>query len=107
MGWVWLLTAIVLEIAGTTCMKLSQGFTQLWPSVGVGVFYLLCFGALTLAIEHIDLSLAYAIWAGVGTAAIALIGIAVFGEAITALKLLSIALIVAGVVGLNLAGSGH
>jgi small multidrug resistance pump len=104
MCWVYLLAAILLEICGTTCMKLSLGFTRFWPSVLLFVFYSLSFAAVTLAIRHIEVSVAYAIWSGVGTALIATIGILWFKEAVSALKLVSLVLIVVGIVGLRLSG---
>jgi small multidrug resistance pump len=106
-SWSLLLLAILFEVSGTTCMKLSDGFSKLWPSVGVAVFYLLSLAALTLVLKKIDVSVAYAIWAGLGTALIACIGIFYFKEPATALKMVSLALIIAGVVGLNLSGGAH
>ena len=107
MSWTYLLLAIILEVSGTTCMKLSQGFTQVWPSILMFVFYVLCFSFLTLALKKIDVSVAYAVWSGVGTALIATIGILWFREPATVIKILSIGLIVAGVIGLNLGGNAH
>ena len=104
MSWIYLLAAILLEICGTTCMKLSLGFTRFWPSVLLFVFYSLSFAAVTLAIKQIDVSVAYAIWSGVGTALIAMIGILWFKEAASTLKLVSLVLIVIGIVGLRLSG---
>ena len=101
--WLWLIAAIGFEVAGTTAMKLSEGFNKLAPSIAMGIFYLLSLGALTLALKRIDVSVAYAVWSGVGTAMIALIGVVLFGESMTLLKLLSILAIIAGVVGLHLA----
>ncbi|MFQ5965326.1 MAG: DMT family transporter [Candidatus Scalinduaceae bacterium] len=106
-SWLYLAGAIVLEIAGTTSMKLSEGFTRLVPSILIFVFYVLSFLALTMALKKIDVSIAYAIWAGVGTALIAIIGVAYFKEPITLIKFVSVGLIVIGVVGLNLNGIGH
>ena len=103
MGWIWLAVTIAFEVAGAMCMKLSQGFTLLVPSVGVFVCYGLSLAALTLVLKTIELSVAYAIWSGVGTAATAALGIWVFGESLTALKVLSVGLIIAGVIGLRVA----
>jgi small multidrug resistance pump len=100
--WFFLIGAIALEVAGTTSMKLSEGFTKLVPSVLLFVFYVASFVALTLALKKIEVSVAYAVWAGVGTALIAAIGILYFREAVTALKLVSLGFIIVGVVGLNL-----
>ncbi|MGA9141191.1 MAG: multidrug efflux SMR transporter [Methanocella sp.] len=105
--WAFLLGAILFEVAGTTCMKLSDGFSKLLPTAGVIVFYLLSLSMLTLTLKKIDVSVAYAIWSGVGTALIACIGILYFKEPATAIKLASISLIIAGVVGLNLGGGAH
>jgi len=102
MSWVYLICAITMEVIGTTNMKLSQGFTKTLPSVLMFVFYGFSFAFLTLALKKIDLSLTYAIWSGVGTALIAAIGVLYFKEPVTAIKLVSIGLIVIGVVGLAL-----
>ena len=103
MAWVHLVIAILLEVSGTTSMKLSRGFSEFWPSVAVFGFYSLSIVFLTLAINRIDISIAYAIWSALGTAVVATIGIVWFGEAVTASKLFFLAVIVAGVVGLKLA----
>ena len=104
MSVLYLAAAIVLEICGTTLLKLSQGFTRI-GSVGALVFcYAASFVLLSLALRVIDLSIAYALWSGVGTAIVAAIGIVWFGEPAGAWKLLSLTLIVLGVVGLHLSG---
>jgi small multidrug resistance pump len=107
MTWLYLVLAILLEVSGTTCMKLSEGFTKMVPSILLAVFYTLSLGMLTLALKKIDVSVAYAIWSGVGTALIATIGVLWFKEPATALKLISLGLIIIGVVGLNLSGGAH
>ena len=101
-SWLYLLLAIIFEVAGTTAMKLSDGFSKLAPSVAMGVFYIASLFALTLALKRIDVSVAYAIWAGVGTSLIAIIGIVYFKEEISFLKIISLAFIIFGVVGLHL-----
>jgi len=105
--WFILAGANVLEVAGTTSMKLSEGFTKLVPSVLLFVFYVASFAALTFALKKIEVSVAYAVWSGVGTALIAAIGILYFREGATVLKVISILLIIVGVVGLNLSGAKH
>ena len=82
--WFYLAGAIVLEAAGTTSMKLSHGFTKLVPSILIFLFYAASFVALTFALKGIDVSLAYAIWSGIGTVIIATIGILYFQEPATA-----------------------
>ncbi len=103
--WFLLTAAIVLEVAGTTFMKLSEGFTRLVPSVLLFVFYAASFVALTFSLKKIDVGIAYAVWAGVGTALIALVGVVYFHEPVTVMKFASICLIVVGVAGLHLGGT--
>ena len=102
----YLAVAIAFEICGTTALKLSAGLSRWAPTAVVAVAYPLSFAALAFALRGIDLSIAYAVWSGVGTAVVAGIGIWWFGEPASAGKLLSLALIVLGVAGLNLAGRG-
>ncbi len=102
MHWLYLFAAIAFEISGTTCMKLSEGFTRLWPSVGIFVFYASSIACLTLAVKVIDISIAYAIWSAVGIAIIATIGVLVFHEPLTLQRGFFLAVIIAGVVGLKL-----
>jgi small multidrug resistance pump len=101
-GWIYLGFAIILEVAGTTCMKLSNGFSRLLPSLLMGVSYVLSFSALTMALKQIPVSTAYAIWSGVGTALIAIIGFALFKESITLMKIGSLLMIILGVLGLRM-----
>jgi small multidrug resistance pump len=100
--WLILGLAIGLEVAGTISMKLSDGFSKLVPSILIFVFYAASFAALTFTLKKIEISVAYAVWSGVGTALIATIGILYFKEAATTLKFVSLFLIVAGVVGLKI-----
>jgi small multidrug resistance pump len=97
--------AIAAEVAATLSLRASDGFTKLAPSIVVVVGYGVSFALLAVVLKHIEVGTTYAIWAGAGTAAIAVIGIVALGEPATALKLASIALIVAGVVGLNVSGA--
>ncbi|PCJ88296.1 MAG: hypothetical protein COA54_03255 [Thiotrichaceae bacterium] len=104
-SWLILIAAIILEVAGTTAMKLSDGFTRPLPSVLLVVFYFFSLAALTLALKRIDVSVAYAIWAGVGTVLVAIVGVMWFREPVSLLKVASILLIAAGVVGLHLSST--
>ena len=97
--------AILAEVAGTVALKYTDGFTNLGPSALVVAGYGLSFWMLALVLRDLPIGLTYAVWAAVGTALIAAIGIVAFGEPATTLKLLSLALIIAGTIGLNLAGS--
>ncbi|GAA6142334.1 multidrug efflux SMR transporter [Hydrogenophaga sp. 5NK40-0174] len=99
----WLLgLAIVAECAGTTSMRLSDGFSRLTPSVLIFVFYAVAFALNTMIIRTLGLSITYAVWSGAGTVITAAIGFLYFKEPVTAVKMVSIGLIVAGVVGLHL-----
>ena len=100
MSWLTLSLAILLEICGTTCMKLSQGFTRLLPSILIFVFYALSFVSFTFALKRIDLGFAYAVWAGIGVLLIGAIGVFYFKEPISAMKIASMVLIAVGVAGL-------
>ena len=94
MSWLFLTLAIVLEVCGTTCMKLSEGLSRLIPSILIFVFYGFSFAAFTLALRRMDLSFAYAVWAGLGVLLIGTIGILYFKEPISALKIISMLFIV-------------
>ena len=102
MTWLILAVTILFEVAGSTMMKLANGFTAFWPSVAIFVCYGISLAGLTFVLKHIDLSIAYAIWCGVGVALIALIGMIYFKEPATVQRILSIILIIIGVVGLQL-----
>jgi small multidrug resistance pump len=104
MEWLFLALAIVFENSGTVFMKLSNGLTRLVPSILIWVCYIPSFLMLSLALRKIDVSIAYAIWSGVGTATIAIIGILFFQEPLNWVKVVSLGLIIMGVIGLNLSG---
>lgn len=106
-SWLLLIAAIVAEVGGTTCLKLSEGFSRLIPSLGVFVLYPLSFVFLATVLKTIDVSVAYAIWSGLGTAFVAVIGILIFGEPLSAARLVSLGFIIVGIVGLQLSGGVH
>jgi len=103
MCWICLFLAIFLEVAATIFMKLSNGFTRVVPTVAMFTLYGLSFLPMNVALKQMEIGAVYAIWSAVGTAAVAVLGILVFHEPASALKGLAIALIIAGVVCLNLA----
>jgi len=98
---IFLALAICCEVFGTTMLKLSSGFTVLLPSLGVIIGFLSSFIFLGLSLNGLPLSNAYAIWAGLGTAFTAAVGVIVFHEEVAFLKVLALFLIIAGVVILN------
>lgn len=101
-SWILLGIAIILEVAGTISMKLSEGMHKPIPTIMVFIFYGLTFAIMSKVINEIEVGVTYAIWAGVGTVLVAVIGIFYFKESTDTIKLLSIGLICIGVVGLNL-----
>ncbi|MCU0264872.1 MAG: multidrug efflux SMR transporter [Actinomycetia bacterium] len=103
MHWLALLGAIAFEIIGTLSLKATDGFRRVGPTLVVLVGYGLSFWLLSVALRGIEVGVAYAIWSAVGTTVIAAFGILAWGESVTTLKVVSLGLVVAGVVGLNLA----
>lgn len=94
--------AIAFEVIATSALKLSEGFTKPMPTAVVVVGYLAAFYLLSLVVRRIDLSVVYAVWSGVGIALIAVIGLFLFQEIMTGMRLVGLSLVVAGVVMLNL-----
>ena len=103
----FLFVAIVFEVGWAIAMKISDGFTKPWPTAATILMYLLSVVFLALATKKMEIGAAYAIWAGSGVALIAIAGVVHFDEPLTALKVVSILLIVTGIIGLNLAGGAH
>ncbi|MBN1856561.1 MAG: multidrug efflux SMR transporter [Dehalococcoidia bacterium] len=102
MKWLILALGIAAEIASVTCMKLAEGFSKWIPSVLTFVFMGIGVAVMIYALKHFDLSFAYTVWAGLGILCVAVIGILFFKEPVTALKIVSIVLVVIGVTGLNI-----
>jgi len=92
---------IMFEVIALIFMKKSEGFTKLWPDIFVVFFYALALGCLILVLRMMDTSIAYAIWASVGTLIVAAIGIFWLKEPVTAIKIISMILIAIGVFGLE------
>jgi multidrug transporter EmrE-like cation transporter len=97
--------AIASEVIATVALKASDGFSRPVPVAIVIAGYAVSFWLLALVLKHLSVGTTYAIWSAAGTAAIALIGIAAYGEGVNLLKIASLAAIIAGVVGLNAAGA--
>ncbi|MDE6376986.1 MAG: multidrug efflux SMR transporter [Ligilactobacillus sp.] len=107
MSYVYLATAIIGELLGTTFLKMSDGFTKLSFSTLSLVAYGLCFFFLAKSLEDLNLSLAYAVWSGVGIILATTVSVFYFKESINLLTLLGIVLIIIGVVIVNLFGASH
>ena len=101
MPWVLLVIAGVFEIIWAIGMKYSAGWTKLWPSVGTLVAMIISFALLSMAMKHLPVGTAYAVWTGIGAAGAAILGIVLFAEPLTAARVGCILLIVAGIVGLK------
>ncbi|PWC29468.1 quaternary ammonium compound efflux SMR transporter SugE [Teichococcus aestuarii] len=104
MSWIYLALAGLLEIGWAVGLKYTHGFTRLVPTVLTVTSMAASLGLLGLALRGLPLGTAYAVWTGIGTVGTALLGIALFGEPATAARLLCIALIAGGIIGLKLAG---
>ncbi len=100
-AWGVLAVAIVFEVAGTTCLRLSEGLTRLTPSLLIFGFYAVSFALNAMVVRALGMGLTYAVWSGVGTVLTVLIGTLYFSEPATAVKLASTGLIVLGVFGLH------
>lgn len=106
MAWLFLLGAIAAEVGATTCMKLSDGISRLWPSLGMVGGYVVSFGLFAVALKRLEVGTAYAVWSGIGTAAIAVIGMLLLGESMNWVKGAGLLLIIAGVAAVNV-GAAH
>ncbi|MGH8076630.1 MAG: quaternary ammonium compound efflux SMR transporter SugE [Lysobacter sp.] len=103
MPWIILVIAGVFEIAWAIGLKYTDGFTRWWPSVGTIAAMAVSLGLLGIAMKSLPVGTAYSIWVGVGAVGTVILGIVLFDEPVNALRIGSVALIVAGLVGLKLA----
>lgn len=103
MSWIYLCLAGVLEVGWAIGLKYSNGFSRLWPSLITLVLMVASFAFLSMAMRHLPVGTAYAVWTGIGALGAALLGMILFAEPVTLLRLGSLALILAGVTGLKLA----
>ncbi len=103
MAWIILFVAGLLEIGWAVGLKYTEGFTRLWPTLGTAASLIASMGLLGVALRTLPLGTAYAVWTGIGTVGTAVLGIILFREPATAMRLVCIALIVSGILGLRLA----
>jgi len=104
MAWFLVVLAGLFETGFAVLLKKSESLTRLWPTVGFAVCALISFALLTIALKQLEVGAAYAVWTGLGAAGTAIVGMAALGESVSMLKVVSIGLVVAGVIGLNLSG---
>src|SRR5690349_11120831 len=103
MSWLLLITAGLLEVGWAIGLKYTEGFTRVWPSIGTALAMVVSLALLGIAMKSLPVGTAYAVWVGVGAVGTVILGIVLFGEPAGALRVASIVLIVAGIVGLKLA----
>jgi quaternary ammonium compound-resistance protein SugE len=103
MAWLILVIAGLFEVGWAIGLKYTEGFTRLWPTVGTIVSMVISLGMLGIAMKSLPVGTAYAIWVGVGAVGTVALGIVLFGEPANTARLISVALIIAGIVGLKLA----
>jgi quaternary ammonium compound-resistance protein SugE len=104
MAWFLIVAAGLFETGFAVLLKQSAHFTRLWPTAGFAACALISFGLLSLALRELEVGPAYAVWTGIGAAGTAAIGMVILDDTVSAAKLVSIGLILAGVIGLNLSG---
>lgn len=103
----YLTIAILLDVFGTIALKMSNGMTRLGPSALMAIFYILSVFAFAYALEKVEIGVAYALWTGLATVAVVGVGIFYFNEPADAIKIMSIALVIIGVIGINLSAQAH
>jgi quaternary ammonium compound-resistance protein SugE len=107
MAGVLVIVAGLLETGFAVCLKQSDGFTRIWPTLGFALFAIGSFGLLTQALRRLEIGPAYAVWTGIGAAGTVVYGMLFLNESTAVVKVVSVSLIVAGVIGLNLSGTAH
>ena len=107
MAWLLLALAGTFETAFAISLKLSEGFSRAWWTVSFVVFAVASFALLAEALKTLPVGTAYAVWTGIGAVGTAVVGMIVFGESAAVARLVSIGLVVAGVVGLQVTSTSH
>ena len=107
MAWILLSIAIAAEILGTLSLKASDGLSKLWPSLGVLIGYALAFTLMAISLKKLDVGITYAIWSGVGIIGAAIGGVIFFDQHLSRFTIIGMAIIIVGVVVMNLGGASH
>ncbi|WP_327089031.1 multidrug efflux SMR transporter [Nonomuraea sp. NBC_01738] len=107
MAWIVLIVAGLFEVVMALSLKMSDGLSHLWWTISFLVTAVLSFGLLSYALKSLEVGTAYAVWTGIGAVGTAALGMMVMGDNVSFARVASIALILIGVIGLNLAGAGH
>jgi len=103
MSWIILVIAGLFEIAWVICLKFTNGFTRLWPTLGTVAALIISVGLLGVAAKSLPISTAYPVWTGIGAVGAVLCGIAFLGEPATPMRLACVGLIIIGIIGLKIA----
>jgi len=107
MAWILLSIAIAADILGTLSLKASDGLSKLWPSLGVLIGYALAFTLMAISLKKLDVGITYAIWSGVGIIGAAIGGVIFFNQHLSRITIIGMAIIIVGVVVMNLGGASH
>lgn len=107
MAWLLVIFAGLLETGFAICLKLSEGFSKIVPTIAFACFALASFGMLTLALRTLPVGPAYAVWTGIGAAGTVIVGMVWLDESTTMLKIASVVVVLLGIVGLQLSGDAH
>jgi len=107
MAWIAVMTAGLLEVGFATMLKLSSGFTKLWPSLGFLVFAAGSFSLLSWSLKVLPVGTAYAVWTGIGAAGTAIVGMIFFKDPVSIARITAIAFIISGVILLNFSSANH
>ena len=107
MAWLAVITAGFLEVGFATMLKLSNGFTKIWPSIGFIIFAASSFSLLSWSLKVLPIGTAYAVWTGIGAAGTAILGMVIFKDPVSIARITAIAFIIAGVILLNFSSASH
>jgi quaternary ammonium compound-resistance protein SugE len=107
MPWIYLFLAGLLEVVWAVGLKYTEGFTRLWPSVITGSAMVASIVLLAMAVKTLPIGTAYAIWTGIGAVGAVILGIVLFGDSASPLRLACVGLVVLGMLGLKLTGGAH
>ena len=105
MNWAILVVAGLFEVGWAIGLKYTEGFTRLWPAVSTGLAMIISLGLLGIAMKALPVGTAYSVWVGVGAVGTVVLGIVLLGEPASAARLMSVALILAGILGLKLSAA--
>ena len=107
MPWIYLMLAGLLEVVWAIGLKYTEGFTRLWPSVITASAMIASIVLLAMAVKSLPIGTAYAIWTGIGAVGAVILGIVLFGDSASPLRLACVGLVVVGMLGLKLTGGAH